>query len=331
MILLSMYGGPSMSQPNRIGSTLGAAVLVAALLATNAVAPADVQAQESPYRLVEGWAQLPNGVDAWGQTIGVELDDEGNLWVVHRCFSTSCDDGREDVAPVLKYDSSGRLVDSWGEGMFIWPHGFFLDDDGNIWVTDARGGDGKGHQVMKFSQDGTLLMTIGTAGVAGEGENTFDGPADVAVAPNGDVFVVDGHGNNRVVKFSKDGEFIMSWGGAGTGPGQFNEPHCLAFDSRGRLFVGDRVNERIQVFDQNGRYLAEWPGIMASGMDITPDDVLYVADYQLRLGIVIANASDFSEIGFIENAMPEGVTVDRMGNVYAGEVLPRNLKKFVRD
>ena len=331
MILLSMYGGPSMSQPNRIGSTLGAAVLVAALLATNAVAPADVQAQESPYRLVEGWAQLPNGVDAWGQTIGVELDGDGNLWVFHRCFSTSCDDGREDVAPVLKYDSSGRLVDSWGEGMFIWPHGFFLDDDGNIWVTDARGGDGKGHQVMKFSQDGTLLMTIGTAGVAGEGENTFDGPADVAVAPNGDVFVVDGHGNNRVVKFSKDGEFIMSWGGAGTGPGQFNEPHCLAFDSRGRLFVGDRVNERIQVFDQNGRYLAEWPGIMASGMDITPDDVLYVADYQLRLGIVIANASDFSEIGFIENAMPEGVTVDRMGNVYAGEVLPRNLKKFVRD
>jgi hypothetical protein len=315
-----------MSHADRIGSTL-----VAALVATNAVAPASVQAQESSYRLVDGWAQLPNDVDAWGQTIGVELDGDGNLWVFHRCFSTSCDGGREDVAPVLKYDSSGRLVDSWGEGMFIWPHGFFLDDDGNIWATDARGADGKGHVVMKFSQDGTLLMTIGTAGVAGEGENTFDGPADVAVAPNGDVFVVDGHGNNRVVKFSKDGEFIMSWGGAGTGPGQFNEPHCLAFDSRGRLFVGDRVNERIQVFDQNGRYLAEWPGIMASGMDITPDDVLYVADYQLRLGIVIANASDFSEIGFIENAMPEGVTVDRMGNVYAGEVLPRNLKKFVRN
>lgn len=319
-----------MSHADRIGSTLVAAAVVAAFLATNVVAPAGVQAQESSYRLVDGWAQLPNGVDAWGQTIGVELDGDGNLWVFHRCFSTSCDDGREGVAPVLKYDSSGRLVDSWGEGMFIWPHGFFLDDDGNIWTTDARGADGKGHQVMKFSQDGTLLMTIGTAGVAGEGENIFDGPADVAVAPNGDVFVVDGHGNNRVVKFSKDGEFIMSWGGAGTGPGQFNEPHSLAFDSRGRLFVGDRVNERIQVFDQSGRYLAEWPGIMASGMDITPDDVLYVADYQLRLGIVIANASDFSEIGFIENAMPEGVTVDRMGNVYAGEVLPRNLKKFVR-
>ncbi len=300
------------------------------------ITAADVQAQRtqnqgSSYRLVDGWAQLPNGVEAWGQTIGVELDADGNLWVFHRCFAENCYGGRENVAPVLKYDPSGRLLESWGEGMFNWPHGFFIDADGYIWTTDARGVGDKGHQVMKFTQDGTLLLTLGTAGVAGDGQDTFDGPADVAVAPNGDIFVVDGHGNNRVVKFNKDGEFIMSWGGAGTGPGQFNEPHCLAFDSQGRLFVGDRVNERIQVFDQNGRYLAEWTGIMASGMDITEDDVIYVADYQLRMGIVIANASDFSEIGFIENAMPEGVTVDRMGNVYAGEVLPRNLKKFVRD
>ena len=123
----------------------------------------------------------------------------------------------------------------------------------------------------------------------------------------------------------------MEWGGEGTCPGQFNEPHCLAFDSRGRLFVGDRVNQRIQVFDQNGRYLAEWPGIMASGMYITDDDILYVADYQLREGIVIADASNFTEIGFIDDAMPEGVTVDRMGNVYAGEVLSQNLKKFARN
>ena len=309
--------------------------LVATLVATNALASAGAQAQgtrgqESPYRLVDGWAQLPNGVDAWGQTIGLDMDGDGNLWVFHRCFSTSCNGGRENVTPVLKYDPSGRIVDRWGEGMFIWPHGFFLDPDGNVWTTDARGEDGKGHQVFKFTPDGTLLMTLGTAGVAGDGRNTFDGPADVAVAPNGDIFVVDGHGNNRVVKFAKDGQFIMEWGGAGTGPGQFNEPHCLAFDSRGRLFVGDRVNQRIQVFDQNGHYLAEWPGIMASGMYITDDDVLYVADYQLREGIVIANASDFSEIGFIENALPEGVAVDEMGNVYAGEVAGRNLKKFAR-
>lgn len=315
-----------MSHMERFGLTL-----VLGFVTTVAVTPTATWGQEAPYHLVDGWAELPSGVEAWGQTIGVELDQESNLWVFHRCFSTSCTEGREDVAPVLKYDPSGNLVDSWGEGLFIWPHGFFLDDSGNIWTTDARGEAGKGHQVMKFTQDGELLMTIGTAGVAGAGRNTFDGPADVAVAPNGDVFVADGHGNDRVVKFSKDGDFLMEWGREGTGPGEFNEPHSLAFDSRGRLFVGDRLNERIQVFDQNGRYLTEWAGIMASGMDITEDDVLYVADYQLRLGIVIAHASDFSEIGFIENAMPEGVTVDSMGNVYAGEVLPRNLKKFVRE
>ncbi len=316
-----------MSHVERKGLTF-----VAALVATIAIAsPQALHGQTSSYRLIEGWAQLPSGVEAWGQTIGVELDADGNLWVFQRCFAENCNGGRENVAPMLKYDPSGRLLDSWGEGMFNWPHGFFIDAEGYIWTTDARGVGDKGHQVMKFTQDGTLVMALGTAGVAGDGQDTFDGPADVAVAPNGDIFVVDGHGNNRVVKFNKDGEFIMSWGEAGEGPGQFNEPHCLAFDSQGRLFVGDRVNERIQVFDQNGRYLAEWTGIMASGMDITADDVIYVADYQLRLGIVIANASDFSEIGFIENAMPEGVTVDRMGNVYAGEVLPRNLKKFVKN
>ena len=316
-----------MSHVERKGLTLVAALVAAITIAS----PQALQSQESAYRLVDGWAQLPNGVDEWGQTIGLHLDADENLWVFHRCFSTSCDQGRENVTPVLKYDPSGRLVDSWGEGMFIWPHGFFIDSDGNIWTTDARGADGKGHTVMKFTPDGRLLMTLGTAGVAGDGQNTFDGPADVAVAPNGDIFVVDGHGNNRVVKFNKDGQFIMSWGGAGEGPGEFNEPHCLAFDSRGRLFVGDRVNQRIQVFDQNGRYLAEWTGIMASGMAITQDDVIYVADYQLREGIVIAKASDFSEIGFIDNPMPEGVAVDRMGNVYAGEVLQRNLKKFVKN
>ena len=316
-----------MSHVERKGLTF-----VAALVDTIAIAsPQALHSQALSYRLVEGWAQLPSGVEAWGQTIGVELDADGNLWVFHRCFAENCNGGRENVAPMLKYDPSGRLLDSWGEGMFNWPHGFFIDADGYIWTSDARGVGDKGHQVMKFTQDGTLLMTLGTAGVAGDGEDTFDGPADVAVAPNGDIFVVDGHGNNRVVKFNKDGEFVMSWGEAGTGPGQFNEPHSVAFDSQGRLFVGDRVNERIQVFDQNGQYLAEWPGIMASGMDITEDDVIYVADYQLRLGIVIANANDFTEIGFIENAMPEGVTVDRMGNVYAGEVLPRNLKKFVKN
>jgi DNA-binding beta-propeller fold protein YncE len=173
-------------------------------------------------------------------------------------------------------------------------------------------------------------MTLGTPGVAGADESTFDGPADVLVAPDGSVFVADGHGNDRVVKFSADGEYLMEWGEEGSAYGQFDEPHALAMDSRGRLFVGDRINQRIQVFDQNGRFLAVWPAIMASGLHITADDIVYVADYQLRQGIVIARASDFEEIGFIDNALGEGVTVDADRNVYVAEVIYRNLKKFVR-
>jgi len=305
--------------------------LVILLLSTVAISTScgEDQIQEVSYSLVEGWAELPEGIEAWGQTIGVEIDTEGNLLVFQRCFASNCI-GRDEVPAFLKYNSDGKLIDSWGEGMFVWPHGFFLDSDRNIWTTDARGREGKGQQVLKFSPDGRVLMALGTAGVAGDGPNTLSGPTDVAVAPTGEIFVADGHGNNRIVKYSSDGEFLMEWGQEGTGPGEFNEPHCLAFDSKGRLFVGDRVNERIQVFDQDGRYLAEWPNIMASGIHITQDDVVYVADYQLREGIVIANATDFSEVGFISEALPEGVTVDVKGNVYAGEVLPRNLKKFTK-
>jgi DNA-binding beta-propeller fold protein YncE len=183
---------------------------------------------------------------------------------------------------------------------------------------------------MKHARDGRVLMTLGTAGVAGAGQDTFDGPADVLVAPDGSIFVADGHGNDRVVKFSKDGQFLMEWGTEGTRLGQFDEPHALAMDSRGRLFVADRLNQRIQVFDQNGRFLAVWPAIQASGLHITPDDIVYVADYQLRQGIVIARASDFQEVGFIDGTLAEAVTVDAAGNVYTGESIPRNVKKFER-
>ena len=294
-----------MSNPGRAGLI----ILSLSMVVVYQSPAAKTKSRKCRIDLVEGWAELPEGIEAWGQTIGVEIDTGGNLLVFQRCFASNCI-GRDEVPAFLKYNSDGKLVDSWGEGMFVWPHGFFLDTDGNIWTTDARGREGKGQQVLKFSPDGRVLMALGTPGVAGDGPNTLSGPTDIAVAPTGEIFVADGHGNNRIVKYSSNGEFLMEWGQEGTGPGDFNEPHCLAFDSKGRLFVGDRVNQRIQVFDQDGGYLAEWPNIMASGMHITQDDVVYVADYQLREGIVIANASDFSEVGFISEALPEGVTVD---------------------
>jgi len=293
--------------------------------------PQDSTGQTVQYELQEGWARLPAGVDRFGMTLGLELDDREHLWVFQRCFSTDCVDGPEERQPaVLEYDPSGRLVSSWGAGMFVWPHGFFLDAEGNLWTSDARGAAGKGHTVMKHARDGRVLMTLGTPGVAGSGRDAFDGPSDVLVAPDGSIFVADGHGNDRVVKFSADGAFLMEWGTEGTMLGQFNEPHALAMDSRGRLFVADRLNQRIQVFDQNGRFLAVWPAIQASGLHIAPGDIVYVADYQLRQGIVIARASDFQEIGFIDGTLAEAVTVDAAGNVYTGESIPRNVKRFER-
>jgi sugar lactone lactonase YvrE len=308
----------------------GVGVLVA-MGVLGALTPAEAAPQTVSYELVEGWAKLPPGVDRFGMTLGLELDAEQNLWVFQRCFSTDCVDGPEERLPaVLKYDRSGRLLDSWGAGMFVWPHGFHLDADGNLWTTDARGAGGKGNTVMKHAPDGRVLMMLGTPGVAGAGESTFDGPTDVLVAPDGSIFVADGHGNDRVVKFSREGRFLMEWGTEGTMLGQFNEPHALAMDSRGRLFVADRLNQRIQVFDQNGRFLAVWPAIQASGLYIGPGDLVYVADYQLRQGIVIARASDFVEVGFVDGTLAEGITVDPAGNVFAGESIPRNVKKFER-
>ena len=140
------------------------------------------------------------------------------------------------------------------------PHGFHVDRDGNVWVSDTVAEGGKGQTVMKFSPDGKLLMTLGKPGVTGDATSTdaFDQPTDIYVAPNGDIFVSQGHGarpTDRVFKFSKDGTYIKSWGKRGSGPGEFNTPHQLQMDSAGRLFVADRVNNRIQIFDQDGNFL----------------------------------------------------------------------------
>jgi DNA-binding beta-propeller fold protein YncE len=186
----------------------------------------------------------------WAAVTAIEPASDGTIYVIHRCFENSCA-GRSE-APIIKYDSSGKILATWGQGMFIFPHGATVDRDGNLWVTDARGENGKGHQVFKFNPDGKVLMTLGKAGVSGSGADLFDQPTDVVVAADGTIFVTDSHRNgknNRVVKFTKDGKFIKEWGKKGSGPGEISEPHTIAMDSRGRLFVGDRENNRIQIFD----------------------------------------------------------------------------------
>src|SRR5215467_11574885 len=220
----------------------------------------------NPYETIRNWGILPEG-RIWGATSAVNVDPDGrSIWVAERCGANSC--AGSNLPVVLKFDASGKIVESFGAGMFIFPHGIHVDRDGNVWVTDgippgpatqetAR----KGHIVVKFSPDGKVLMTLGKAGVAGDGPDTFNQPSDVVTAPNGDIFVADGHGGNsnaRIVKFSKDGKFIKTWGKKGSGPGEFDTPHALAIDSQGRLFVGDRGNSRIQIFDQDGKFLERW-------------------------------------------------------------------------
>jgi DNA-binding beta-propeller fold protein YncE len=242
----------------RIWRILGSA-LVAAIAVSQTQAYAQGGDPPNPYRSVENWAKLPDG-RKWGQTISVDIDRDGkSIWVFERCGGTSCD--ASDVAPILKIDPSGNVTRSFGAGMFVFPHGLHVDRDGNVWATDGRGKGTKGQQVFKFSPDGKVLMTLGKAGVTGDGSDTFNSPSDVLVAPNGDIFVADGHGgdtNARIAKFSKDGTLIKAWGRKGSGPGEFNVPHRLAMDSSGRLFVADRSNNRIQVFDQDGKFLVEW-------------------------------------------------------------------------
>ena len=299
-----------------------------------------------PYRTVRDWAQLPAGLK-WAAVTAVEPSPDGSVYVIHRCFANSCA-GRSE-APILKFDKSSKLLKSWGEGMFVFPHGACVDADGNLWVTDAQGRAGKGHQVFKFSPDGQVLMTLGKAGVAGEGPDTFNQPTDVVVAPNGDIFVADGHretGNNRIVKFTKDGKFVKAWGKKGAGPGEFHEPHTIAIDSQGRLFVGDRVNNRIQIFDQQGRFLAEWRQFgRPSGIYITKDDTIYVADSESwgpdqpgwKKGIRIGSAKTGKVTAFIEDlesttdehSGAEGVGVDSEGNVYGAVVRRQMLEKHI--
>ncbi len=319
------------------------------------------------YRTIENYFTLPEG-RTWGSTSAIEIDKDGrSIWVAERCGANSC--LNSNLPTILKFDASGKLVKSFGEGMLIFPHGMYVDRDGNLWVTDGqdnaprpagqRGGGNlsgplpgstKGHQVFKFSPDGRLLMTLGKPGGAAEPDYFYQ-PNDVLVARNGDIFVSEGHGgaNSRILKFSKDGTLIKSVGKKGTGPGEFDQPHALAMDSRGRLFVGDRGNNRILIFTQDLTFLEEWKQFSRpSGIYIDRNDRIYVADSESesvarnhdgwKRGIRIGSAKDGKVTAFIPDPVEkttgtsaaEGVAADAAGNIYGAEVGPRAVKKYVR-
>ena len=324
-------------------------------------ATAQTNGMSNPYRMVDGWAKMPEGRQM-GAAGGVTVDPDGkHIWAVVRCdagrelFGRECLDS--DLDPVLKFDMDGNVVESFGGGMFIWPHGIDVDPAGNVWVTDAvtpaRTPDGtRGHQVIQFSPTGEVLMVLGTPGKAGGGKDRFMSPADVVVNDSGEIFVADGHvedGNNRVVKFTKDGTYIKEWGRTGHAPGEFRTLHAIALDKRGRVFVADRSNNRIQIFDQEGEFIAEWSQFgRPSGIYFDDKDRIYVADSESdnvqnpgwEMGIRIGDAHTGWVHWFIlfpwgdprstAGNGAEFVAADGDGNLYAGEPFHRVIRKYVR-
>jgi len=339
-------------------------LLLAPALATVLVA----SAQPNPYKTVEGWAKMPAG-RTWGATSAVDIDKDGrSVWVGERCGANTC--LNSDLPVVLKFDANGNLVKSFGAGLMIFPHGIHVDRDGNIWMTDgqdnkprrARGAPPDsplpappdkviGHQVFKFSPDGALLLTLGVAG-GGTGSEGFFQPNDVVTDRAGNIYVAEGHGgdNARIVVFDKSGKYLREFGKKGTGPGEFDQPHALAFDSKERLLVGDRSNNRIQILDKNGTYISEMTEFSRpSGIYVDRNDMLYVADSESgsvgngrerteKRGIRIGSLKDGKVIAFIPDpndkatntSAAEGVAVDAAGNIYGAEVGPRALKKYVK-
>lgn len=220
----------------------------------------------SPYRVVHGWPQLPEGF-TFGEVAGVGVDSHNHVFVFHR----------GGVHPIMCFDGAmGRLLGSWGDKMFGTPHGLTVDGQDNVWVTDI-----KRHVVYKFSNEGNLLMTVGAKDVPGEDANHFYSPTDVAVAPNGEFYVADGYGNSRVAKFSSEGKFLLAWGKKGEEPGEFRIPHGISLDTQGRVYVADRGNSRVQIFDSGGRFLGQWKNAeLGRPWDITiaADGYAYVVD-----------------------------------------------------
>jgi sugar lactone lactonase YvrE len=338
-----------------------ALLAVPSLFAQSPAAP--VNDAPNPYTSVGNPFQLPDG-RVWGSISAVEPDIDGtSIWIADRCGANSC--AGSNLPPVMKFDGAGKLVRSFGAGMFVFPHGIHVDAQGNVWVVDglppgaaakAAAAAAGGHHIVKFSPDGKVLLRLGMPGMTGADAMHFNQPSDVITAPNGDIFVADGHGGNsnaRIVKYDRSGKFVKTWGSRGSGRGQLDEPHALAMDSKGRLFVADRANNRIQIFDQNGTFLDEWHQFSRpSGVFIDKNDNIYVADSESntsrkhaewKRGIRIGSARDGKVTAFIPDdnpnvdegplsatSGPEGVAADSKGNVYGAEVGQKGIKKYTR-
>ena len=315
---------------------------------------ADPNAGPNPYVADPSFLKMPAG-RSMGSTSAVATDSRGHIWVAERCGANDCAGSKLD--PIMEFDAEGTFIKAFGRGMLLFPHGLYIDRQDHIWITDAHSAPGKGADVLEFDAKGKLLRTLGKPGVSAEGPDTFFEPCAVVLAPDGTIFVADGHtpgkGAARIVKLSPGGRFIKQWGGHGDAPGQMDVPHTIAMDSRGRLFVGDRWNNRIQVFDQDGKLLEVWPQFgRPSGIYIDRADTIYVTDSESRnpvgyghhpgwkRGIRIGSARTGNVAAFIPDTDPnpdkgatsgaEGIWVDGRGVIYGAQVEQKAVVRYVR-
>jgi DNA-binding beta-propeller fold protein YncE len=272
------------------------------------------------YKLDPNWPQLPAGWN-FGETSGVDTDPRGHVYVFNR-----------GPHPIIEFEPSGKFVRAWGEGIFNRSHGLRIDHDGNIWAVDVND-----HVVLKMNPQGRVIMVLGRKGTAGATQAAFNRPTDVAVAPNGDFYVADGYGNSRVVKFAKDGSFLAEWGKKGKAPGEFDLPHTVVLDSRGRVYVGDRENHRVQIFDPNGKFLAEWKHVGSPwGLDMTPDQRLFLADgYADRVLELNLEGQILGSLGGPGKlpgrfAYAHALAAGNGGELYIAEILDWRAQKFVK-
>jgi len=270
------------------------------------------------YRPVQGWPKLPDGVKL-GPVSAVATDSADRVFVFHR--------GQH---PVLVFDRDGKFLRSWGDDQIKAAHGLRIDHDNNVWITDTGY-----HQVFKFDAEGKLLLTLGTKGQPGVGPDSFNRPTDVAVAPTGEFYVADGYGNSRVLKFSKEGKLLKQWGQKGNGPGEFDLPHAICLDAQGKVYVADRENNRIQVFDADGKFLAVWKESGAPyGLFLTREGQMFVADGLAnwvkvldREGKTLGRWGGPGK-GPGQFALPHMLCVDSQGAVYVAEVDGQRVQKF---